>query len=113
MNCLFCKIARGEVAAGIVYESDGVVAFDDIKPQAPVHVVIIPRKHIETVQDVTAESAEAVSGIMTAVPHVAKKKGVHDTGYRLVFNCKGDAGQEVYHIHCHLIGGRRCTWPPG
>jgi histidine triad (HIT) family protein len=112
-DCLFCKIARKEIPAKIVYEDRQVVAFEDIHPQAPVHVLVIPKSHFATFNDVGAEEEALLGHMMLVATRVAKDKGVHDTGYRLVGNCLEGAGQSVFHIHVHLLGGRRFAWPPG
>lgn len=113
MNCIFCKIINKEIPSGMVYSDKDIVAFNDINPQAPVHIVIIPRKHIERLSEIT----EGDSGLMGRLVFVAKKiaqeKNIAESGYRLVFNCNKDAGQAVFHIHLHLLGGRKFSWPPG
>ena len=113
MECLFCKIAEKGIPSSIVYEDEEIVAFNDINPQAPVHVIIIPRKHIEKTSDIALEDIEIVGKMIFVAKDIAKEKGVSDTGYRLVFNCNKDAGQAVFHIHLHLLGGRKFSWPPG
>ncbi|NQT34092.1 histidine triad nucleotide-binding protein [bacterium] len=112
-DCLFCKIAAGEIPSEFVYEDDELVAFPDINPQAPHHVLIIPRRHIETVLDLTDDDAGLIGRMILAAGKIARELGLSQRGYRLLFNCKQDGGQEVYHIHLHLLGGRRMTWPPG
>lgn len=112
-SCLFCRIIRKEIPANIVYEDDDVVAFDDIKPQAPLHVLIIPRNHIERVTDLTDKDAAMAGKLIVAAKKIAQTRGIQESGYRIVLNCNKDAGQEVFHIHAHLLGGRRFTWPPG
>jgi len=112
-DCLFCKIARKEIPAKIVYEDRQVVAFEDIHPQAPVHVLVIPKSHFATFNDVGAEEEALLGHMMLVATRVAKDNGVRDTGYRLVGNCLEGAGQSVFHIHLHLLGGRRFAWPPG
>ena len=112
-DCLFCKIAAGEIPSEFVYEDDKLVAFPDINPQAPHHILIIPRRHIETVLDLTDDDAGLIGSMILAAGKIARELGLSQRGYRLVFNCKQDGGQEVYHIHLHLLGGRRMTWPPG
>ena len=112
-ECLFCKIVDNEIPADIIYEDDRVIAFSDIDPQAPQHKLIIPRQHINTLNDLTTEHNELI-GYMTSVARkLAIDLGIDDTGYRLVMNCNKDGGQAVYHIHLHLLGGRHMTWPPG
>lgn len=111
-DCLFCKIIAGEIPAQKVYEDDQVLAFKDIAPVAPVHVLIIPKQHIATLEDLTAENAELIGHILVTAAKLAKELGLAK-GYRVVSNCKEDGGQTVYHIHFHLIGGRQMQWPPG
>jgi len=112
-DCIFCKIARKEIPAKIVYEDRQVVAFEDINPQAPTHTLVIPKSHFPTLNDIGAEE-EGLLGHMTLVAtRIAKDKGLDATGYRVVANCLESAGQSVFHIHLHLLGGRRFTWPPG
>jgi len=112
-DCLFCKIATGEINADVVFESDDVIAFRDINPQAPTHTVIIPKRHISTINDLTDNDAETVGLLYLAAREIAKQEGFSDAGYRVVMNCNADAGQTVFHIHLHLLGGRQLTWPPG
>jgi len=109
MSCIFCRIANKEINSSIVHESGAVIAFDDIAPQAPVHVVIIPKKHILDVSGLN----EALDDIFSAVDKVAGIKGVRDSGFRVVMNKGKDAGQAVDHLHFHLLGGRPLKWPPG
>lgn len=113
MDCLFCKIAKGEIPAKIIYQDDAVVAFDDLYPQAPVHKIIIPRKHIATLNDLQNEDTELAGHIVQTAVKLAKELGIADEGYRLVNNCNAGGGQTVFHIHTHLLGGRQMTWPPG
>jgi histidine triad (HIT) family protein len=112
-DCLFCKILAGEIPADTVYESDTAIAFRDINPQAPTHVLIIPRKHISTINDIAAEDGAIVGSLYTAAQQIAQQEGFADVGYRVVMNCNEAAGQTVFHIHLHLLGGRAFTWPPG
>ncbi|MHB0976268.1 MAG: histidine triad nucleotide-binding protein [Candidatus Aquicultorales bacterium] len=112
-NCFFCKIARGEVQTEIVYEDNDVIAFKDIRPQAPVHVLVIPRKHIPAIAELSEDDAELVGKLILAAKTIAVTTGIAAEGYRLVFNNGPNAGQEVYHIHLHLLGGRTFGWPPG
>ena len=112
-DCLFCKILAGEIPADIVYESDTVIAFRDINPKAPTHVLIIPRKHISTINDITADDETVIGSLYTAAREIAQREGFADVGYRVVMNCNEAAGQTVFHIHLHLLGGREFTWPPG
>ncbi|MFC1716261.1 histidine triad nucleotide-binding protein [Candidatus Poribacteria bacterium] len=112
-ECLFCKIASGEIPAKIVFEDEKVMAFEDINPQAPVHVVIIPKKHIPTILDLTGADQELVGYIHTVANQIAAEKSLAENGFRLVTNCKRSAGQTVFHLHTHLLGGRDFGWPPG
>ena len=113
MECLFCKIANGEIKTDFIYQDEHVVAFSDIKPQAPVHVIIIPRAHIEKMQDINATHKQLLGNLLGVIPRIAKMKKVDKTGYRTVINCNEDAGQAVFHLHVHLLGGRKFMWPPG
>lgn len=113
IDCLFCKIASGELTADIVREGEDWVAFRDINPQAPTHILIISREHIATLNDVTADGAELVGRLFLAAKEIAKDEGIAEEGYRTVFNCNAGAGQSVFHIHVHLLGGRAMGWPPG
>jgi len=113
MDCLFCKIAAKEIPAKIALENEHVVAFHDIHPQAPVHVLVVPRRHIVGVQEVAAEDAPLLAQILLAGREVAAKTGVAESGYRLVFNNGANAGQSVFHLHLHVLGGRALAWPPG
>ena len=110
---LFEKIANHEIPATILYEDEEVIAFRDISPQAPQHIIIIPRRPISSINDVTPSDAELVGRLVLVAKQIAATHGVADSGYRLVFNCGKDAGQSVDHIHLHLLGGRELNWPPG
>ena len=112
-DCLFCKISNGEISGDIVYESDSVLAFNDINPQAPTHVLIIPRKHIATLNDLKSEDRELVGEMHMVAQQIAGERNLSESGYRTVFNCNDAAGQTVFHIHLHLLGGRNLDWPPG
>jgi len=112
-ECIFCKIVSKEIPAKIAYEDDGVVAFHDINPQAPVHIQIIPKEHIERVSDLTAETVPVVDQLILVANQLAQQMQVAKPGYRLVINCNPGAGQSVYHLHLHLLGGRPMQWPPG
>lgn len=112
-DCLFCKIRDGEIQGDIVFENDDVLAFNDVNPQAPVHVLIIPKKHISTVNDMDAGDEVIMGKLFSVAKTIAAQQGVADDGYRLVVNCNEKAGQTVFHIHMHLLGGRSMTWPPG
>ncbi|MCK5305835.1 MAG: histidine triad nucleotide-binding protein [Candidatus Omnitrophica bacterium] len=112
-NCVFCKIIKQEIPADIVYEDDDVLAFLDIRAQAPVHILLVPKVHIEKVSDLNENVSYIVSKLVLAANKIARDKGLNEDGYRLVFNCGENAGQEVLHLHLHLLGGRKFTWPPG
>jgi histidine triad (HIT) family protein len=112
-DCLFCKIAAKQIPAKIVYEDDRLLAFDDIRPQAPVHTLIIPKEHVASLNDVPEDRSGLLAAILIAARKIAEDKGVAASGYRIVLNTARDSGQEVFHIHFHLLGGRRMTWPPG
>lgn len=111
--CIFCKIIAGEIPSNKVFEDDKVLAFYDIEPQAPVHVVIIPKEHITSANAITAENSSVIAHIFEVIPEIAKKLGVFESGYRIINNCGADGGQTVPHIHFHMMGGRQCTWPAG
>lgn len=112
-NCIFCKIVKGEIPSQKVYEDDKVLAFKDISPEAPVHVIIIPKNHIENVNDLTKENSDIIAHIFMTVKDIAQKLDLANKGYRVVTNCGKDGGQTVGHIHFHLLGGRTLQWPPG
>lgn len=114
MSTIFSKIINREIPADIVYETDNVLAFKDIKPQAPVHILIIPKIEIPKVTDIKrSEHSELIGEMIDATNKIAKDMGIADDGFRLVFNCGNNGGQEVYHLHMHLLGGRKMNWPPG
>jgi histidine triad (HIT) family protein len=110
-QCLFCRIARREIPANLVAETEDCVAFRDINPQAPVHVLVIPRTHVGSLNDATDE--RLIGRLATLAAEIARKEGIADSGYRTVMNTNADAGQTVFHVHLHLLGGRRMGWPPG
>lgn len=112
-DCLFCKILAGDIPADVIYESETAIAFRDINPQAPLHVLIIPRKHVATINDIQVEDQAIVGSLFSAAAEIAQREGFSDEGYRSVMNCNEAAGQTVFHIHLHLLGGRELTWPPG
>jgi histidine triad (HIT) family protein len=112
-RCLFCRIASGEITAKKVYEDDQVVAFNDINPQAPTHVLVIPRKHIATLDDLTEDEASIVGMTLVRVSQIARNLQLNSEGYRVVVNHGEAAGQTVFHVHFHLVGGRNLGWPPG
>jgi histidine triad (HIT) family protein len=112
-DCIFCKIAGGEMGK-LVYEDDSVAAFDDLNAQAPVHVLIVPKKHIARISDVAnGEDAVLMGHILVVANKIAADRGIAEGGYRVVVNCNEDAGQSVWHVHFHLLGGRKLGWPPG
>jgi len=110
-DCLFCRIVRGEIPAKLVHESDDCVAFRDIDPKAPVHVLVVPREHVSSLNDV--KDPTVVGRLALVAAEIAKREGIADGGYRTVINTNGDAGQTVFHLHLHLLGGRPLSWPPG
>jgi histidine triad (HIT) family protein len=110
-NCLFCRIVNKEVPSELVYEDDDTLAFKDISPQAPVHLLIIPKKHIRSTEEVNQSNKDIAGKLIWAASKIAKDLNLD--GYRLVFNCNEIAGQTVFHLHCHLLGGRAMKWPPG
>jgi histidine triad (HIT) family protein len=112
-NCLFCKIASGQIPSDIVYQDEDVVAFKDINPQAPVHILLISRRHIPSMADVTSEDGPLLGIVFSVAAKLAHKLGVDEGGYRVVTNVGPDAGQSVFHLHFHLLGGRKFSWPPG
>jgi len=112
-DCLFCKMVAGEIQPDVVYEDEHVLAFRDVNPQAPVHVLVVPREHIATLNDLTDDHAELVGRLYLAAKRVAEKDGIAERGYRTVINCNAEAGQSVYHVHLHVLGGRHMHWPPG
>jgi len=113
MSCLFCRIAAGEIPASIVHQDDRIVAFNDINPQAPMHVLVIPTRHVATLNDLSAEDDGLVGEMVRRGAAIAMERGYGEGGYRTVFNCNADAGQTVFHIHLHVLGGRAFAWPPG
>jgi histidine triad (HIT) family protein len=112
-DCLFCKIVAGEIPATIVSQNDHVVAFKDITPQAPTHVLVVPRRHIATLNDLASADDGLVGEMVRVAAGIARDAGHAEHGYRTVFNTNADAGQTVFHIHLHLLGGRKMGWPPG
>lgn len=112
-NCLFCKMVSGEIKPDTVYENDKVLAFRDINAQAPTHVLVIPKQHISTLNDLEPSHNELIGELFLAAKEVAKQEGIDEAGYRAVMNCNAEAGQTVFHIHLHVLGGRRMNWPPG
>lgn len=112
-DCIFCKIIAGEIPADVVLENDDVLVFRDLNPQAPTHLLAIPKKHIATINDLEKEDAEVTGKLFLAAQKMAAEEGLTDGGYRVVMNCGEAAGQAVFHIHLHILGGRKLTWPPG
>lgn len=112
-DCLFCKIITREIPASIVYEDDRVLAFNDINPQAPTHVLVVPKRHIESLNELAASDDAIVGELVRRAAAIAKERGISAGGFRTVFNTNRDAGQTVFHIHLHLLGGRVMHWPPG
>ncbi len=113
MSCLFCRIVAGEIPAKKVYEDDDLMAFDDINPQAPMHVLVIPRAHVATVNELDRSHDALVGSMVRRAAAIAAERGYAERGYRTVFNCNADAGQTVFHLHLHVLGGRPLAWPPG
>ena len=113
VECLFCKMVSGEIKPNTVYEDSDVLAFRDIHPQAPVHILVIPKKHIATLNDLNQRDEGLVGKLIATAARIAKESGVAESGYRTVMNCNADAGQSVFHVHLHLLGGRVMRWPPG
>ena len=112
-ECLFCKIVDKKIPAEILFESEKLLAFKDIDPQAPVHILIIPKEHITTTNDLNSNHKQLVGDILLTAKSLASKYDIAEEGYRMVFNCNKKGGQAVYHIHLHLLGGRQMKWPPG
>jgi histidine triad (HIT) family protein len=112
-DCLFCKILDGKIASDIVHKDDKVVAFRDINPQAPLHALVVPREHIATINDLRSDHDALVGHMLRVAAQLAREAGFADSGYRTVLNCNSHAGQTVFHIHLHVLGGRHLGWPPG
>ena len=112
-NCLFCRMVSGAIRPDILYEDADLFGFKDINPQAPLHVLVIPKRHIATLNDLTADDAGVMGKLLYAATQVARQAGVSEAGYRVVMNCNADAGQSVFHVHMHVLGGRHMKWPPG
>ena len=113
MDCLFCRMVAGEIPTTVVLDEEDVFAFEDINPQAPVHVLLIPKRHIASVGAMQAEDSEVMAKLLLAARKIAEAKGVAESGFRCVLNTNDDAGQTVHHLHLHLLGGRQMDWPPG
>tara|TARA_B100001778_G_C18593852_1_gene633605 strand:+ start:1367 stop:1765 length:399 start_codon:yes stop_codon:yes gene_type:complete len=112
-DCLFCKIVEKKIPADIVYESEDIIAFKDIEPKAPIHCLIIPKKHISTINDIDGSNSNIIGLMYEAAAQLARTLNVDKDGYRVVMNCNSNGGQTVYHIHLHFLAGRRFSWPPG
>ena len=112
-DCFFCKIAKKEIATDLIYENKNIVAFRDINPQAPVHILLIPKLHFSTLNDLMSNDKYLAGNLIHNAAKLAKREGIAEQGYRTVFNCNEWGGQTVYHIHLHLLGGRKFGWPPG
>jgi len=112
-DCLFCKMVSGAIKPNTVFETPNILAFRDIHPQAPTHVLVVPKRHIATINDLKPEDTELVGEMLLAAQTVAQQDGIAQSGYRTVLNCNADAGQSVFHIHLHVLGGRALGWPPG
>lgn len=112
-NCLFCRVASGEIASDVVYEDDAVVAFNDVNPKAPIHILVIPREHIATLNDLDDGHIDLVGRLYLVARDIAREQGFAEAGYRTVINCNRQAGQSVFHLHLHLLAGRLMGWPPG
>ncbi|EDS76399.1 HIT family hydrolase [Clostridium novyi A str. 4552] len=112
-ECIFCKIAKGDIPCKKVYEDDLVLGFEDINPAAPVHVLVIPKQHIKSLNQVSDENKDIMAHALNVIKDIAKKMNIYENGYRVVMNCGEDGGQEVQHIHFHILGGKKFGWPPG
>jgi len=112
-DCIFCKIVRKEIPSNLVYEDDEFLAFEDINPQSPVHALIIPKSHIKSLNDIDEKNSAFFGKLMLVARNIAEERGVSKTGYRVVLNCGIEGGQTVFHLHVHILGGRRMVWPPG
>jgi histidine triad (HIT) family protein len=113
MACLFCRIIRREIPASVVYEDEDVIAFNDINPQAPTHILVVPKRHVDTLNALDANDDGLIGMLVRRAAAIARERGIAESGYRTVFNTNDDGGQTVPHIHLHLLGGRSLTWPPG
>lgn len=112
-DCIFCKIANKEIPTQVVYEDDSILAFNDIDPQAPIHILFIPKKHISDIVSLSDQEFNLISDIFKTIRKIAREKGIEEDGYRIVNNCRENGGQSVGHLHFHLLGGRQMQWPPG
>lgn len=113
MDCLFCRIIAGEVPADVIHQDDASIAFRDINPQAPTHILVIPREHIESLDEATQRDEAALGHLLRVAARVANQEGLSESGYRTVVNTGAGAGQSVFHLHLHVLGGRQMNWPPG
>ncbi len=113
MDCIFCKIAEKKIPSRIIYEDDTSLAFEDINPQAPVHILVIPKRHISTVLELREEDRELIGHLFLVAKKISYEKGIAEKGFRLVINCNKEGGQTIFHLHLHLLGGRSMHWPPG
>ncbi|MBA2709119.1 MAG: histidine triad nucleotide-binding protein [Tatlockia sp.] len=113
MDCLFCKIAGGEIPSKIAFEDPELIVIHDIKPQAPIHMLVLPKQHIATINNVDSENEKLLGRMIVTAKKMAKAEKISEDGYRLVFNVNSGGGQDVYHIHLHILGGRQMSWPPG
>ncbi len=113
MDCLFCKIIEKKIPSNIIFEDEKVIAFEDVTPQAPVHVLVVPKKHISTVLEIDPEDNTLVGHMIQVAGNISRDRNIADRGFRLVMNCNSEAGQTVFHIHLHMLGGRPMLWPPG
>lgn len=112
-NCIFCQIVNKQIPAKVVYEDEAILAFDDIRPKAPTHVLIIPKDHFASLNEVPEDKGDLLARLLMKARQIARDKGIAESGYRIVLNTAGDSGQDVFHIHFHLLGGRKMSWPPG
>lgn len=112
-NCIFCHIVAGKIDAAKIYEDENSIAFRDINPQAPVHILLIPRAHITSLDEHSKLDSESLAALLRAAAHIAEQEGIKESGYRIVINIGADAGQTVFHLHLHILGGRPMSWPPG
>lgn len=112
-SCIFCKIKNKEIPSKIVFEDERIIAFNDANPQAPVHILLVPKEHFASLNDIPEEKKDVLSHLLLKARQIAQQEGISKNGYRIVLNTEKDSGQEVFHVHFHLLGGREMTWPPG
>ena len=112
-NCIFCKIINKEIPSQLIYEDEKITAFNDINPHAPIHILLIPKEHFASLNDIPEEKKDLLNHLLLKARQIAQQEGIAKNGYRIVLNTEKDSGQEVFHIHFHLLGGRRMRWPPG